>query len=328
MREALFWRSEGDKVRCELCPHYCLIDEGKAGRCHVRVNKDGVLYSLNYGKAASVALDPVEKKPLYHFHPGKPILSIGTNGCNFSCKFCQNWELAEAKSPTNDIKPADVPALAKRGRSFGVAYTYNEPFVWYEFVLDTARLCHALGLKNVLVTNGFVNSEPLEELLPYIDALNIDIKSLRQDFHDELTGGKVEPVLETCRRAARGTHVEITNLVIPGYNDTPDQFEELAAWIAENLGKDTPTHLSAYFPRHRLHAPPTPAKTLLAAKAVFDQYLHYVYLGNVATNVGSDTFCPECGNLLIERMGYHSRLIGLSGTRCAKCGADAHIIVD
>lgn len=328
MKKALFWRTEGEKVRCELCPHYCLIAEGKVGRCRVRMNEGGVLRPTNYGKVASVALDPVEKKPLYHFHPGKPILSLGTNGCNLACKFCQNWELAESKASTDDIQPADVPALAKRGRSFGVAYTYNEPFVWYEFVLDTARLCHALDLKNVLVTNGFVNREPLEELLPFIDAMNIDIKSVRQKFHDDLTGGKVEPVLETCRLAARTTHVEITNLVIPGYNDSPDEFEELARWIKENLGPDTPAHLSAYVPRHRLRAAPTPMATLLSAKDIFDRHLHYVYLGNVASDVGSDTTCPNCGSLLVERVSYHARIVGLDGTACAACGNDAHIIMD
>lgn len=328
MREALFWRNEGDRVRCELCPHYCLIAEGKTGICRVRMNDGGKLRSLNYGKVASVALDPIEKKPLYHFHPGRPILSLGTNGCNFACRFCQNWELAEAKASLDDIQPADVPALAKRGRSFGVAYTYNEPFVWYEFVLDTARLCKAVGLKNVLVTNGFVNSEPLEELLPFIDALNIDIKSLRQNFHDDLTHGKVEPVLETCRRASRSTHVEITNLIIPGHNDTDAQFEELAVWIDRNLGADTPVHLSAYLPRHRLEAPPTPAATLMRARALFSKHLKYVYLGNVATNVGADTFCPRCGNLAVERVAMNARIVGLDGTRCSKCGTDIHIIVD
>jgi len=328
MREALFWRNEGDSVRCELCPHYCLIAEGKTGRCRVRMNDDGRLRSLNYGKAASVALDPIEKKPLYHFHPGSPILSLGTSGCNFACKFCQNWELAEAKAPLDDIQPADVPALAKRGRAFGVAYTYNEPFVWYEFVLDTARLCKAVGLKNVLVTNGFLNSEPLEELLPFIDAMNIDIKTVRQQFHDELTGGRVEPVLETCRRSARDTHVEITHLVIPGYNDTDGEFEELALWIAGNLGPETPVHLAAYFPRHHLEAPPTPVATLQRARAIFDRRLKYVYLANVATDVGSDTVCPECGSLAVERVGMHARLVGLNGTRCSNCGTDLHIMMD
>lgn len=327
MKEALFWRKEGEKVRCELCPHFCLILEGKAGRCRVRKSEGGRLISCNYGKVVSVALDPIEKKPLYHFHPGETILSIGTNGCNFACKFCQNWELAEAKAPAEDIKASDVPALVKRARSFGVAYTYNEPFVWYEFVLDAARLCHTLGIKNVLVTNGFVNPEPLEELLPYIDALNIDIKSIRQAFHDKLTGGKVEPVLDAARRANKKAHVEITNLIIPGYNDSPDQFEELARWIAENLGPETPTHLSAYFPRHKLDAPPTPLATLVAAKAVFDRFLSYVYVGNAPTSEGTDTLCPTCGNVIVERLGFGARVKGLKGTRCAECGRDIHIIL-
>lgn len=328
MKEALFWRTEGERVRCELCPHYCLIPEAKVGRCRVRRNDGGALYSLNYGKVTSVALDPVEKKPLYHFHPGEAILSIGSLGCNFACKFCQNWELAEGKAPADDIRASDVPALVKRAKSFGVAYTYNEPSIWYEFVLETARLCHAVGLKNVLVTNGFINAQPLDELLPFIDALNIDIKSMRQEFHDELTGGKVEPILETCVRANAKAHVEITNLVIPGYNDAPDDFEELASWIESNLGKDTPTHLSAYFPRHHLNAPPTPTSTLLDAKTILDKHLRYVYVGNAPSTEGSDTFCPNCHNLLVERVGFHARTVGLEDTRCAKCKTPIHIIID
>jgi len=327
MKEALFWREREGKVRCELCPHYCVVPEGKTGRCRVRANVGGRLMSLNYGKVASVALDPVEKKPLYHFHPGKAILSIGTNGCNFNCRFCQNWELAQAEAAVDDIQAADVPALVKRGKSFGVAYTYNEPFVWYEFVLDSARLCHALGFKTVLVTNGFVNPEPLEELLPYVDALNIDVKGMEQDFHDQLTGGRVEPVLETCRRAQKKAHVEITNLVIPGYNDREEQFEKLAKWIAHDLGVYTPTHLSAYFPRFKLEAPATPLATLQAAKKIFDRHLKFVYIGNAPTTEGSDTRCSECGKILVERVGYHSRLVGLEGTRCAACKADSHIIL-
>ena len=328
MKQALFWRKQEDgRIRCELCPHYCAIPEGKTGRCRVRANQDGTLVSLNYGKVASVALDPVEKKPLYHFHPGKVIPSIGTNGCNFGCKFCQNWELAEAKAAVDDIQVSDVPAYIERARSFGVAYTYNEPFVWYEFVLDSARLCRALGFKNVLVTNGYVNPEPLKELMPFVDALNIDIKSLEQDFHDKLTGGRTEPVLETCKIAAETAHVEITHLVIPGYNDTAPQFEKLAAWIAENLGEFTPTHLSAYSPRHKLDAPPTPLSTLQMAKKIFDARLKFVYLGNAPTTEGADTHCVTCGNVLIERVGFHARLVGLEGTRCARCGGDSHIIL-
>jgi pyruvate formate lyase activating enzyme len=328
MKEALFWRkAEDGRLRCELCPHFCMIPEGKTGRCRVRTNEGDKLLSLNYGKVASVALDPVEKKPLYHFHPGKAILSIGTNGCNFACKFCQNWELAEAKAPVDDIQASAVPALVKRARSFGVAYTYNEPFMWYEFVLDSARLCKALGYKNVLVTNGFVNPQPLEELLPFIDAFNIDIKSIDQPFHDELTGGRVEPILETCKRAAKSAHVEITHLVIPGYNDKDDQFDKTAAWIAKNLGEFTPTHLSAYFPHRKFTAPPTPLSTIQAAKKIFDQHLKFVYIGNVPSSEGADTHCVTCGKVLVERLGFHARLVGIEDTRCANCGAETHIIL-
>ncbi len=328
MKEALFWHAEGARVRCELCPHDCLIPDQGVGRCRVRQNEGGVLYSLNYGKVTSVALDPIEKKPLYHFHPGKPILSLGSFGCNFACKFCQNWPLVEGKAPADDIKATDVPALAKRARSFGVAYTYNEPTIWYEFVLESARLCKTVGLKNVLVTNGFINAQPLDELLPYIDALNIDIKTMRQTFHDKLTGGSSEPVFETCRRAKARAHVEVTNLIIPGYNDTVEDFEDLGSWVAENLGRETPLHVSAYFPRHKLSAPPTSLSTISTARQVLTRYLDYVYMGNVPSGEGSDTVCPQCGNLLVERVNYHSRIVGLEGTRCARCQTGAHIITD
>lgn len=328
MKEALFWRVEGDRVRCELCPHYCLIPSGGVGRCRVRRNDGGVLQSLNYGKVTSVALDPIEKKPLYHFHPGQAILSLGSFGCNFACKFCQNWPLAEGKAPADDIHTADVPALAKRARSFGVAYTYNEPSIWYEFVLESARLCKTVGLKNVLVTNGYINAQPLEELLPFIDALNVDIKTMRQEFHDQLTGGKTEPVLETCKRAKARAHVEITNLIVPGYNDSAQDFEDLGSWVSENLGRDTPVHVSAYFPKHKLQVPPTPLSTVRAAKHVLDRYLDFVYMGNVSTDEASDTRCPQCGSVLIERVGHHARIVGLAGTRCANCQTGIHIILE
>ncbi len=281
-KEALYYERLNEKVKCLLCPQNCIIGEGRAGFCKVRKNKEGKLYSLIYGQTTSVALDPVEKKPLYHFHPGEFILSLGTKGCNLACDFCQNWSISQdANCVTESITPEEVIKKAKETKSFGIAYTYNEPFIWYEFVLDTAKLAHKEGLKNCLVTNGFINKRPLEEILPFIDAMNIDLKSMDDSFYKKYCKGRVEPVLEAIKLAAKSTHVEITNLIIPGLNDSDDNFIELVDWIVENLGKETPLHFSRYFPCYKVNIPPTPVETLERAYKIAKPKLKYVYLGNI-----------------------------------------------
>ena len=283
MKEALFYEKlEGGSVHCHLCPHHCRIKEGKTGFCGVRTNRDGKLYTLNYGRAASVSLDPIGKKPLYHYHPGEFILSLGTVGCNLSCLFCQNWSLSQqVQTPTEPITSREVVDKAKQLNSFGIAYTYNEPFVWYEFVAETAKLAKSEGLENVLVTNGYVTAEPLKELLPLIDAMNIDLKSIRDEFYKKICSGRLSFVLEMIKTTVKSCHVELTNLIIPTLNDSENDLTDLVDWIYENVGDSVPLHFSRYFPCFKMTLPPTPVETLKKAERIAKRKLKYVYLGNV-----------------------------------------------
>jgi len=283
MKEALYYEPlSGLRVHCHLCPNECVISDGKHGNCGVRINKGGILYSEVYNKTTGISLDPIEKKPLYHYHPGEKILSLGAKGCNFHCLFCQNWHISqELDAPTQDITSAQVIEKAKFHKSFGIAYTYNEPFIWYEFVLETAKLARRNGLKNVLVTNGYVNMAPLEGMLPFIDAMNIDIKSFDEDFYMKICSGRLKPILEVIKRSAKSCHVELTNLIIPTLNDSKESVEKMVNWISDNLGDETPLHLSRYFPSYKMDLPATPVETLRMAERIAKAKLKYVYLGNV-----------------------------------------------
>ena len=283
MKEALHYEKlEAKKVNCHLCPYECTIAPGRKGACGVRVNKDGILYSEVYGKTTGIALDPIEKKPLYHYHPGEHILSIGTKGCNFHCDFCQNWHISQVlDAPTTDITSEEVIRKAEQVKSFGIAYTYNEPFIWYEFVFDTAKLAKKSGLENVLVTNGFVNLEPLEQMLPYIDAMNIDLKALDENFYIKICKGRMRPVLEVIKRSVKSCHVELTNLIIPTLNDSEEMIRKMVDWIYDNVGPEVPLHMSRYFPCYNMSIPPTPVETLEMAGDIARKKLKYVYLGNM-----------------------------------------------
>jgi pyruvate formate lyase activating enzyme len=283
VKEALYYEKlNSNKVQCRLCPYNCVIQESKRGSCGVRVNRAGILYSEIYGKATAISLDPIEKKPLYRYHPGEYILSLGTKGCNFHCDFCQNWHISqELDPPAKDMTPEEAVAKTKELGSFGIAYTYNEPFIWYEFVLDTARLAQNNGLKNVLVTNGYVNMGPLEEMLPLIDAMNIDIKSFNDDFYKKICKGRLEPVLQVIKRSARSCHVELTNLIIPTLNDSEEEIKKMVDWICDNTGPETPLHFSRYFPCYKMDLPPTPVETLKMAERIAKRRLKHVYLGNM-----------------------------------------------
>lgn len=277
-------KMDGGVVHCHLCPHGCILSTGGTGACRARKNIDGELFSLNYARVASIALDPIEKKPLYHFHPGKRILSAGTFGCNFKCGYCQNWTIAHRDARTALLEPADLAGMAaeyvKEG-NIGVAYTYNEPSIWYEYVLDTAVLVRERGLANVLVTNGYISREPLEKLLPFIDAMNIDVKAFTGEFYEKFCKGSLESVQETVMIAAQGCHVEITTLVIPGLNDSPDEIGKLAKWLS-SISPDIVLHLSRFFPSYQMNdIPPTPVETLEAARVSAEAYLKHVYLGNI-----------------------------------------------
>ncbi len=282
-KEASYYQKQkSGKVQCLLCPKKCLITCGGIGFCGVRKNIDGTLYSLVYGKTTGMAVDPIEKKPLYHFHPGEFIFSLGTRGCNLGCVFCQNWRISQnLNACLEDITKEEIVEQALRRKTFGIAYTYNEPFIWYEFVRDTAALAKENGLENVLVTNGYVNLEPLEELLPLIGAMNIDLKAMDDQFYRSICKATLDPVLNTIKRAKQSTYIELTNLIIPTLNDSDEQIEKLADWILNNTGADTPLHLSRYFPCYELNLPLTPVETLKRAKAIAEKKLKYVYLGNV-----------------------------------------------
>ena len=317
---ASHWHTEGDAVRCDLCPHRCRIAEGKAGICGVRENRGGTLRAATYGKVAAVAIDPIEKKPLFHFHPGRPILSIGSVGCNFRCEFCQNWHLVLRNVPLTDVRIGDLVRAARAERSVGIAYTYNEPLIQFEFVLDCARAVREAGMKNVLVTNGYVNPAPLGEILPHVDAMNIDLKSMDPAFYRKTCGGDLAAVLDTIRSAAKTAHVEITNLLYTGQNDSDDAVRKVIDFVAET-DPEIPLHFSRYFPQHRATAPPTPPERLLAAYRAAKKRLPYVYVGNIHLPGSEDTACPKCGALTVRREGYRADTAGLAGDRCKACGA-------
>jgi pyruvate formate lyase activating enzyme len=358
--EAAHWISlPGQAVRCELCPLGCRLVESRDGPCGSRGNRGGRMVPLEYGRLVSAAMDPIEKKPLYHFHPGAPILSIAALGCNLHCQFCQNWtisqrhdgrpggagagrrsgrggegggerggghETRDRRAKTGDATPAQVVALARDQGSVGIAYTYSEPLVWFEFVRDTAALARAAGLRNVIVTNGFLNEAPLRELLPLIDAANVDLKAMDDAFYRKVCKARLEPVLRTLRLCRElGVHLEVTNLVIPGWNDRDDQLAALVDFVA-GLGRGVPLHFSAYRPAYRFEAPPTPSATLARAAALARGQLDFVYVGNVHVPGTSDTLCPGCGATVIERAGYRARSrLGPDGA-CPDCGRSLPVV--
>lgn len=334
MQEALFYqKAEGNVVKCLLCPWFCELKPGQTGICKVRENMDGNLVTHVYNQVAALGTDPIEKKPLYHFFPGKNILSIGEVGCNLHCSFCQNHHISQCFATDfkgfHAVNAEQIQKTALNTRNnIGVAYTYNEPFTFYEFMFDTAKLVKEKNLKNVVVSNGYINPEPLKQILPLIDAFNIDLKAFDNDFYKTFTKGKLAPVLETLKIIARHqNHLEITNLVIPGLNDDDAKFEEMVKWIAGELGPQIPLHLSRYFPQYQLVLPPTPLEKLNLLYSVAKKYLHHVYLGNVNDEDYASTRCPNCNTLLIERNHYLTTIVqeDFKGI-CQKCGITANVI--
>jgi pyruvate formate lyase activating enzyme len=310
---------------CRLCPHYCKIASGKYGICGARKNTGEKIELMTYGVISGHSLDPVEKKPLYHFFPGYSILSIGSYGCNMRCDFCQNWNIsqksAESFSPDTNPDYLALEAVSSR-KNIGMAFTYNEPVIWFEFMRDTAIKIKEKGLYTVMVSNGFVNADPLNEITGFIDAFNIDLKAFNGQFYKKLTGADLEPVKETLKQIAKtGRHLEITTLIIPGRNDSEDEMEMESKWISEELGNETPFHLSRYFPMYKRDDPATPYDTLTRLFDIASKHLKYVYTGNTSNSFGQDTVCSKCGTLVTRRSGYNTRLINLDNEgKCERCG--------
>lgn len=327
--KALYWHWEDGNVKCELCPHNCLVPSGKRGFCRVREHVPGEgLVAVTYGLFSSVASDPVEKKPLYHFLPGDNVLSLGSVGCNMSCPFCQNWHISTWVPQVEmwRIDVNDLLSLVKRYRSKAVAFTYNEPLISYEYLLNSAPVLEKEGIKVVLVTNGLINSSPLSELVPHISAANVDLKTFDESTYKKL-GGDLRTVQNTLKTLiGSGVHIEITHLLVTGINDNLAEFEEMCTWISKTLGELIPLHISRYFPVYKWTKPPTNMTLLKKAKEVASKYLKFVYLGNVPGD--SDTECPGCGRLAIKRRGYHVSLLDVTPDgKCPACGFNLGIVL-
>ena len=321
-----YFKLDNKQVNCVLCPRRCIIPDGKRGFCGVRENRGGILYSLVYAKPVSIHIDPIEKKPLFHVLPGAKAFSLATVGCNLKCKFCQNWQISQA-SPEDvqalNLFPEEVIQKVKESGSPVIAYTYTEPTIYYEYMFDIAKLAHAAGIKNVMHSAGFINEEPLRKLCPYLDAANIDLKGFNNRFYSELTLGTVDDVLRTLKILKQEeVWIEITNLILPGLNDDPAEIKKMCEWIRDNLGVHTPVHFSRFWPMYKLiNLSPTPVETLeMARKIAKSAGLKYVYIGNVSGTEAEDTFCPKCGNKIIDRAGYVITSIDIVAGKCKFCG--------
>ena len=324
---ARYWHTlEDGRIECEVCPRRCHLREGQAGYCFVRQNHGGVLDLVTYGRTSGLAIDPIEKKPIYHVLPGSSVLSFGTAGCNLGCRFCQNWHISTAKRL--DVLSADAPpeAIAQMAVTHGcsdVAYTYNEPTIYPEYAIDTAQAVHAAGLLNIAVTAGYINPEPRDDFFAVMDAANVDLKSINPTFYRQLTGGRLEVVQETLKYLAHETNVwlEVTTLLIPGENDSTAELHQLADWVLGELGPDIPLHLSAFHPANRmLDTAPTPASTVLRARQIaLDAGLRYVYSGNISDDNGTITYCPSCNEPLIVRRGFREAVNKLADGQCPCC---------
>jgi pyruvate formate lyase activating enzyme len=312
-------------VQCELCPKVCLIEPGQSGECRVRINIDGVLRTVVYGFPCTINIDPIEKKPLFHFLPGTGILSIATVGCNLHCLNCQNWDISQAnpeETPAYIAPPQKIVEITRKKRCPSLAYTYSEPIIYYEYTYDTAKLARQANIRNVLVTAGYINEEPWKRLLEYVDAANIDLKGITDDFYRRVCSATLKPVQQALVIAkASDILVEVTNLIIPTLNDNPEEIRDLARWIRANLGRDTPLHFSGFYPRYKMqHLPPTSLEKLEEAREIaISEGLDYVYIGNVRSKEGENTYCPGCKNLLIERKGYTILQNRLKDGHCPDC---------
>lgn len=321
LQEAAYWIPyQEKKVACQLCPRHCIISPDKTGICKVRQNIEGRLYSLNYARISSIAIDPIEKKPLYHFYPGSNILSIGTFGCNLQCQYCQNYIIAHQQPPTRMLTPAELVHLSRectQEGSVGVAFTYNEPSVWYEYIRESSEKIKEEGLQTVMVSNGYIERDPLRSLMPYIDAWNIDLKAFNPEFYKSLCQGDLQMVKNSLEALAGQTHLEITTLIIPGWNDKEEEIRALAHYLAD-LDPTMVLHLSAYYPTYKLKVPPPSREVMIQCQKAAQSALPFVYVGNMAM-VNNDTLCQSCGEVLIERQAYRVKVSGIKDDRCVYC---------
>ncbi|WP_019177857.1 AmmeMemoRadiSam system radical SAM enzyme [Methanomassiliicoccus luminyensis] len=331
LHEARFWESQGERIRCHLCPQNCSISPGRRGMCGVRENRDGKLYAMSYGRAASINIDPIEKKPLFHFYPGERVLSLGSVGCNLRCLHCQNYTISQAslaELTLREMRPEEVSDMAETSSCRGIAFTYNEPTIWHEFAYDAMKIAKERGLFTVYVTNGFIQEEPLRELSSVLDAMNIDIKGFSERFYDKICKAALEPVLEATKLAHElGIHIEITYLIIPGENDGEDEIRKFCRWMAE-LNPKVPVHFTRFHPDYEMQdRGPTPIATMEMARRVAEKEgLKFVFLGNVSLPHGEDTVCPNCGNLVIERQGFHILRNDAIDGKCKVCGEDLYLV--
>ncbi|MBW7898969.1 Pyruvate formate-lyase 1-activating enzyme [Candidatus Brocadiaceae bacterium B188] len=327
MKEARFYENLDGKVRCRLCNHYCIIKDGKRGICGVRENRDGRLFSLVYGRSIATGVEPIEKKPFFHFYPGTTAYSIATVGCNFHCLNCQNWEISQMPKTGEGgiigkkLLPEEIVANAKRLGCKSIAYTYTEPTIFFEYAYDTARLAHKEGIKNVFVTNGYTSGEAIKEIAPFLDAANVDLKSFDEDFYRKICGAKLQPVLDNIRLYRElAIWVEVTTLIIPGYSDDKKQLRAIAEFI-KGIGEDIPWHITAFYPAYKLpDVPPTTIESLRRAREIgIKAGLKYVYEGNVPGEGGENTYCYHCGEAVITRYRFEIRENKLTEGKCPKC---------
>lgn len=319
------YKIDKGKAECLLCPHFCKIGVDKTGICGVRKNTGSAIVLQTYGVISGYSPDPVEKKPLYHFFPGHNILSVGSYGCNMRCDFCQNYHISQniPDRVKSEISPADLIKAAKAyEKNVGLAFTYNEPIIWFEFMRDTAVLAKEAGMFTVMVSNGFANPGPLGEIISFIDGFNIDLKAFNSKFYHDLTGADIEPVKDGLKQIARsGRHLEITTLIIPGQNDDEKEMEKETKWIADELGKNVPLHLSRYFPTYKRKDPATAQSKIERLAQIASKNLNHVYIGNTFSGERQNTLCPDCGATVTERSGYKTKLINLDARgRCTECG--------
>jgi len=325
-REAIFYTNTPRGVMCGICPNECILKPGETSDCHNRVNHDGKLYSIAYGNPCAVHVDPIEKKPLLHFLPASQAFSIATAGCNFACLNCQNWEISQTspkKTQNFDLMPPRVVEACIKNGCQSIAYTYSEPTSFYEYVIDTSRLAQARGIKNLYISNGYINPEPLKALAPYLDAANIDLKSFDNDIYLRLNAGKLQPILDTLKILVdNNVWLEITNLIVPSWTDNLDMIKRMCGWLAENGFKNYPLHFSRFHPLYKLtQLPSTPLNTLLKAREIaVEAGLNYVYIGNVPGKGFENTFCPECKKMVVQRRGYSILSIDIEDGKCRFCG--------